>query len=171
MRASTLFVLVLIGCGRETAAGPGDLLAEWTGHTAGSFQARLSATHCPTTGIVELLAVRGDTGIGGAVFLRDSTTVSAGDYPIFLAATYPEPRPGALAALRWFNVTAITAYEGLRGRIRLEPDDDSTLAGSFDVVVQGLEHPDTLKLTGRFTRVPLVRADTGCARTMRRNTL
>ena len=170
MRAGSLFVLLLIGCRQEPAPGPGDLLAEWTGHTAGSFQARLSATHCPTTGIVELLAVRGDTGIGGAVFLRDSTTVSAGDYPIFLAATYPEPRPGALAALRWFNVTAITAYEGLRGRIRLEPRD-STLAGSFDVIVQGLEHPDTLKLTGRFSGVPLVRADTACARTMRRNTL
>ena len=170
MRASFLLVLALIACHPDASTGPGDLVAEWTGHTAGVFQAPLSATHCPATGGVELFAVRGDTGIGGAVFLRDSTTVSAGDYPIFLAATYPEPRPGAVAALRWFNVTSITAYEGLRGSIRLEPRD-STLAGSFDLVVQGIEHPDTLKLTGRFSGVPLVRADTGCARTMRRNTL
>jgi hypothetical protein len=120
--------------------------------------------------VVELLAVKGDTGIGGAIFLRDSSTVAAGDYPVFLAATWPEPRPGAVAALRWFNVTSITAYEGLRGSIRLDPTD-STLTGSFDMTVQGIEHPDTLKLTGHFSGVPLVRADTGCARTMRRNTL
>lgn len=170
MRASLWLLLVVIACRRDAQAGPGELVAEWTGHTAGVFHAPLSATHCPATGVVELFAVRGDTGIGGAVFLRDSTTVSAGDYPVFLAATWPEPRPGALAALRWFNVTSITAYEGLRGSIRLEPRD-STLAGSFDVVVQGLEHPDTLKLTARFSGVPLVRADTGCGRTMRRNTL
>lgn len=170
MRGSLLFLLALIACRQAPGTGPGNLVAEWTGNTAGVFQAPLTATHCPATGVVELFAVRGDTGIGGAVFLRDSTTVSAGDYPVFLGATYPEPRPSAVAALRWFNVTSITAYEGLRGRIRLEPRD-STLAGSFDVVVQGIEHPDTLKLTGRFSGVLLVRADTGCGRTTRRNTL
>jgi hypothetical protein len=170
MRLLALSILVLVGCRQNTGAGPGALQAEWTGHTAGSFQAPLTATHCPATGIVELFAVRGDTGVGGAVFLRDSSSVAAGEYPVFLGATFPEPRPGAVAALRWFNVTSITAYEGLRGTIRLEPRD-SLLTGSFDVVVQGIEHPDTLKLTGRFTGVPLVRADTGCGRTMRRNTL
>jgi hypothetical protein len=162
-------VMLLLGCQGSSRAG-GQIMVEWTGNTAGRFAAPLRATWCPATGLIELLAVHGDTGVGSALFLRDSGVVTTGDYPVVLGATHPEPRPGAVSALRWFNNTSITAWEGLRGIIRLERGD-SLLAGTLDLVLQGIEHPDTLHLTGRFEQVPLIRADTGCAATMRRNTL
>lgn len=165
-----LFALGLGGCRSGSGPVPGELTVEWAGQTAGRFNAVLKATHCPATGIVELIAVRGDTGVGSAIFLSDSTTLASGDFPVFLAATYPEPRPGAVAAVRWFNLTSIVAYEGLSGVVRIARSD-STLSGTMDVRLQQVDHPDTLRMTGRFAGVPLERGDTSCRNTMRRNTL
>ncbi|HEX9894791.1 MAG TPA: hypothetical protein VGA78_12755 [Gemmatimonadales bacterium] len=169
IRYVVLLAAAFAGCGEEDPA-PGELVVEWAGHEHGRFVAPLAATHCAATGVVELIAIRGDTGLASALFLSDSTDLRTGDYPIFLAATAPEPRPGAVAALRWFNLTSIVAYEGLSGIVHVEPGE-ALLSGRFDVKLQGIDQPDTLRVTGRFDGVPLAQGDSTCSRTMRRNTL
>ncbi len=168
MRSVLLLTLACAAC--RGGAGPGRLTAQWAGVERGSFAAPLSATHCPQTGVVSLLAVRGDTGVGGVLYLATYDSVAAGEYPIVPGSVAEEPRPGAAAAVRWFGVTSIAAWEGLSGTIRLERRD-TLLSGTIDVRLQALNHTDTLRLTGGFSGVPLVVADSTCRVTLRRNRL
>ena len=82
---------------------------------------RFVATHCPGSGQVELLAIRGDTGVGVALFLSDSAIVEPVDYLVFPGGQMNEPRPGAGFAARWFSGTAVTAFEGVTGKVNLSP--------------------------------------------------
>jgi hypothetical protein len=160
----------LLGCRPKVDVGPIDLNVEWAGTEQGHFVGRLAATHCRETGIVELIALRGDTGIAGALFLADSSKLASGVYPVFISTTVTEPRPGALAAARWFTSTLVAAYEAIGGVIQVE-SGDTVLSGKLDLHMQSVERQDTLHLTGRFDRVRVVRADTSCRSVMRRNIL
>lgn len=168
MRLIHCICLVLAACAGSGSAA--DLSVEWDGEVPGRFSAPGKAVFCAQTGLVELEALRGDTGVAAVLFLSDSGKVEAADYPVFLAASYPEPRPGALAGLRWFDNVQIVAWEGLRGTIEVTPAD-STLAGTFSVMMQQVNRPDTVLMTGRFSGIPLIRGDSSCGAARRRNTI
>lgn len=162
--------LGLVACGTDGGPRPGELLVEWRGTERGTFVAPLTVRHCVETGMVELIAVRGDTGAGAVLYLADSSTIAPGEYPVVPPTTLSELRPGASAALRWFATTQISAFEGLSGLLRIE-GGPGAVSGTLEVRMQSLERPDSLRLTGRFAAVPVTVADTGCRATMRRNTL
>lgn len=168
MRLFHCVCLALAACGGSDSTA--ELSIEWEGEVTGRFSAPGQAVLCAQTGLVEMEAIRGDTGVAAVLFLSDSSRVAATDYPVFLAASYPEPRPGALAGLRWFDNVQVVAWEGLRGTIEVRPAD-STLAGTFSVTMQQVNHPDTVLVTGRFSGIPLIRADSSCGAAMRRNTI
>ena len=169
MRLIHWVCLALAACSGSDSS-TAEVSLEWGGEVPGRFSAPGKAVLCLQTGQVELEAIRGDTGVAAVLFLSDSSRVAAAEYPIFLAASYPEPRPGALAGMRWFDAVQVVAWEGLRGSIEVRPAD-STLAGSFSVTMQQVNHPDTVLVTGRFSGIPLIRADSSCGAAMRRNTI
>ena len=115
-----------------------------------------------------MLAIRGDTGVGAALFLKDSALVEPGDYPVVPGGQLDEPRPGATAGIRWFATTSLSAFEGVTGTVHLEVTGRE-LKGTIDAKLQSLDRPDTLRMTGTFARVPLTRADSGCGLISRRN--
>ena len=160
-RAGFVAILVLSACNRAPKTRPGDLDVVWRGAERGRFIAPLVATHCPGSGQVELLAIRGDSGIAMALFLRDSAIVEPVDYPVFPGGQMAEPRPGAGFAARWFAATSISAFEGVSGKINLSLTG-RVLSGTVDVKVQSLDKPDTLRFIGGFSEVPLVAADSNC---------
>jgi len=163
-----ILLLLVTACGPRDRARPGELDAVWRGEESGRFIAPLSAIHCAETGIVELLAIRGDTGVGAALFLQDSARVDPVEFQVVPGSLYNEPRPGATAGIRWFATTTISAFEGVAGMIRLELTGEA-LTGSMDVKFQSVDRPDTLRMAGTFDRVPLVRADSGCGLISKRN--
>ena len=171
LRFALLFALLLAGCKRGSPkAMPGDLDATWRGAERGRFIAPLVASHCPETGQVELLAIRGDTGIGLALFMLDSAIVQPVDYPVVPGSQLDEPRPGASAALRWFATTSVVAFDGVTGKVNLSTTGKA-LSGTLDVKFQALDKPDTLRMSGAFSQVPLQRADSNCRLIRKRNKL
>jgi hypothetical protein len=144
------------------------VLAEWSGSQRGRFIAPASATFCPESGILELVAVRGDTGVGLALYPGDFNQPVAGSYPVFGSAMPEPPRPGSGAALRWFSGIDLAAFEAASGTVELNPAD-TLLSGTFALRMQQPTGTDTLVMNGRFSAVPLHRLEAGCSRTSRRN--
>jgi hypothetical protein len=166
---AVLAILSLSGCGsRAPKAKPGDLDAVWRGTESGRFIAPLVATHCAESGLVELIALRGDTGIGMALFLRDSAKIDPVSYPVLPGSLLQEPRPGATVGARWFATTNIAAFEGVAGKVQLE-GTGGMLAGTIDAKFQALDRPDTFRLRGTFSQVRVVQADSGCRLIRKRN--
>lgn len=170
MRYALILLLVAAACKRAPRAVPGDLDVSWGGSSRGRFVAPLQATHCAESGQVELLAIRGDTGIGVALFLEDSSAVQPVVYPVMSGSLLHETRPGSSVAARWFAVTSIAAFEGITGKVTLS-SGGSELNGTLDVSFKALDRPDTLHLTGSFTRVPVAKGDTNCRLVRKRNRL
>ncbi|HKP29227.1 MAG TPA: hypothetical protein VJU15_07475 [Gemmatimonadales bacterium] len=165
-----LILLAAAACSRAPGVQPGDLDVVWSGTERGRFLAPLVASHCPETGQVELLAIRGDTGVGIALFLLDSANVQPTDYLVSPGSQLHESRPGASMAARWFATTSIAAFEGVNGKVSLSAGGEA-LAGTLDVKFQALDRPDTLRMSGSFSQVPLQRADSNCRLIRKRNKL
>jgi hypothetical protein len=146
----------------------GQLSVEWQGSDRGHFAAPAIATHCPETGLVELLAVRGDSGVGLALFPVDSGTLAAAIFPIFAGSDLNESRPGANAAIRWFAGATLAVFEGQAGQVTLVAAG-TTLSGTIEVRMHAVSGTDTLRATGRFDGVPVTRGGAGCGRLSRRN--
>ena len=157
-----LVFLLVTSCSRGPEVRPGDLDVVWRGAERGRFIAPLVATHCPGSGQVELLAIRGDTAVGMALFLIGQPRSSRrSDYPVFPGGQMDEPRPGAGFGARWFATTSIAAFEGVTGKVNLSLTGQM-LSGTVDVKVQSLDRPDTLRFIGGFSEVQLVPADSNC---------
>ena len=164
-------IFLLAACNRGAPkALPGDIDVIWRGAERGRFIAPLVASHCPQTGQVELLAIRGDTGVGFALFLLDSAIVQPIDYPVVPGSQLDEPRPGASMGARWFATTSIASFEGVTGKINLSTTGNA-LTGTLEVKFQALDRPDTLRMTGSFSQVPLQRADSNCRLVRKRHKL
>lgn len=166
--SALLLSLTIAGCRSTDSDGPGQVVAEWRGTHRGRFAAPMTAALCPESGTAELLAVRGDTGIGVALYPVDSAALTSGDYQVFASTVIEALRPGAGVAVRWFSGIDIIPFEGASGAIEVVVTD-SMVSGSFTVRMMQPSGPDTLLLTGQFTRLPLSRLDPGCSRTSRRN--
>jgi hypothetical protein len=173
MRAVVL-VLALAGalsaCRQASGrrAGP-ELSLQWMGERWATFRAPARAVVCAETGIVELLAVRGDSGAGIVFFPADSSTLPSGEYRIFVPTLSLEPRPGAMASVRWFDEGFVRAFYATGGTVRV--DGGRQVAGSFEVAMQQHDGNDTARVTGRFARVRLEEAPAGCGLTSRRDYL
>jgi hypothetical protein len=105
---------------------------------------------------------------GATLFLKDSAAVEPTDYPVVPGSLLSEPRPGANAGVRWFATTAIAAFEGVAGKVSLG-QTGTVLSGTLEVKFQALDKPDTLRMTGAFTQVPLTPGDSGCRLIRKRN--
>src|SRR5512135_2924989 len=129
MRTLLLLAAVTAAAGACRRASPipseGLLTVDWRESQTGHFSAPLTAVHCAETGILELLAVRGDSGFGLVLFPSDSARVTAATYPIFLGTEVTVPRPGANAALRWFTGVDLAVFEGRSGSVTLTTRDSS----------------------------------------------
>lgn len=163
-----LAVPLLVGCRRSTGPDAGEAAVEWRGSDRGRLTAAATAAHCPETGVVEVLAIRGDTGFGLAMFLKDSAVLAPGDYQVFQGATPSEYRPGATAGLRWFTGIDLAAFESSSGTVTVSAASGG-LSGALTIRMQGVSSADTLAVTGRMKGVPVRQAGPGCGRTSRRN--
>lgn len=166
---SMLCVLLLLPACGESSLGRGQLSTTWTfGEFQGQLTADVSATICPTTRLVELVTIRGDTGVAILLFPVD-TVVTTGAYPVFPTQIGIEPRPGAMVALRWFESVRVEAFESLDGEVVVEGGGAEGLSGRFSARLVGVERLDTVMVQGAFSGIAPVPAGPDCGVTSRRN--
>lgn len=159
-----LLTAVLVAC--DTPATPdeprGSLSVRWNGVAQGTFSAPAVGGWCATDSLLEVVAVRGDTGVGFSLLAED--TVRARDYPVLSGSIAVDWRPLAVAGLRWATDTALLGFEGADGRIVVTGTDSGTVAGTLDLLLRLNDGTDTLRLTGEFTNIPILPAPGSCGR-------
>ena len=106
-------------CSRDQPAGSpgGTLEAQWVGSDTGKLVAPAVAEWCGSLRVLELRAVRGDTGIALALYPADSVT--AGHYPPVQPERGDSTRPSSAVAIRWFAETSIRGFHGDSGSVSL----------------------------------------------------
>jgi hypothetical protein len=170
MRVALILVLALApsACRSQPTAvenGPGMLSVAWTGTYAGRFTAPATASWCAVDTMLQVEAIRGDTGVSFALFDRD--TVSPGPHPVLAPEVNVDWRPLAAAAVRWFNDTDVTGFTGSGGVVSVT-GTDSGATGTLDLRLRAANQVDTIHLSGTFTAIPVRPAEGACGRVSKR---
>jgi hypothetical protein len=164
-------LLVLAACG--TSAGPAEgapveglLTVEWSGTHRGSFSAPAVGRWCVSDSLIEIIAVRGDTGIGLLILGQDS--VRPGSYPVNSPRLFLASRPQALAVARWLGESEVLGYEGRGGQVVLT-ESGERVTGRIDARLRIFHETsaDSLQLSGEFTRIPVHTATPPCGRLLK----
>ncbi|MGH7509824.1 MAG: hypothetical protein ACREMZ_10170 [Gemmatimonadales bacterium] len=158
-----LLVLSLAsGCngGVSSRSGAGHLEARWTGADTGAISAAAVAEWCDERRLLQIRAVRGDTGF--AVALYPPVILALDSYPVLRPGARDSVVPSARVALRWFGPTSIEAYQGDRGAVVLEGTDSGNVSGSLQARARSVSTNDQITLTGTFRNLTIVPETRGC---------
>lgn len=160
-----LALLVAAACTSGSEPESGELLATWRDSSHASFRAPATAQWCRRDSLLELFAVRNDTAVGVAIMPRD--TLASGKYPVFSSVPFKGIRPQATAAARWLDQVELKGFEGASGTVALTDGPAGTVSGTLDLLLQRTGASDTLRITGRFSAVPVEGAIAECGRANR----
>jgi hypothetical protein len=133
----------------------------WTGSDTGKLSAPAVAEWCDSLDILELRAVRGDTGIALVLYTADSA--SPGTYPVIAPERADSTPPSAAVALRWFAETSIRGFRGDSGTVVLEATGPGTWAGRFSAYLRSATEGSRLTVTGSFKGLSVIPAVQDCA--------
>ena len=166
---SLLALLVSAACGPLGRSGggaaDGTLAVAWTGSTAGRFSAPAEARWCAADTLLEVIAARHDTAVGFTLLPRPA--VDTGTYPVSPVEVASPARPQSGLALRWLAENDLMQFEGSAGRIRVTARDQNQLSGTVSGELRRQLARDSVRLTGRFTRIPVKPAADGCGRAVK----
>lgn len=164
-RSQLLILLLCQACRSGTEPSTGELLATWRDSSRASFRAPATAQWCRRDSLLELFAVRNDTAVGVAIIPRD--TLGSGKYPVLSSVPFKGIRPQATAAVRWLDQVELKGFEGTSGTVVLTDGPAGTVSGTVDLLLRRTGAFDTLRITGRFSAVPVERAIAECGRANR----
>ena len=134
---------VSLGCRADAGQvlGGARLEVRWTGSDAAGFQAPATAEWCDSLNLLEIQAISGDTGLGIAIYPRDS--VATGSYPVRPPAAADSVPPSSAIGLRWFSQTAVS--------------------GRFNAPAHGVSGKGAIRLIGWFDGLREHPATRGCS--------
>ncbi|HSE52118.1 MAG TPA: hypothetical protein VLB00_07995 [Gemmatimonadales bacterium] len=164
-RTPLLSLLVAAACSSGTQPSRGELVATWLDSIDARFRTPATARWCRRDSLLELFAVRNDTAVGVAILPRD--TLTGGEYPVFSAIPFNPIRPQATAAVRWLDQAELKGFEGASGKVTLTAGAPGTVSGTLDFLLRRTGSPDTLRVTGSFSGVPVEGAPAECGRANR----
>ncbi len=155
-------LLVLAACSRPAAPPPerARLEADWTGSDTGKLSGRATAEWCDSLRVLEIRAVRGDSGVAVALYPADS--VVADSYPVLPPARADSTPPAAAVGLRWFAETTVEGFRGDSGAVVVEAAASGRLSGRFLAHLRSVTGVGRLTLRGTFRDLPVVPAARGC---------
>lgn len=161
MRNPVLLLVALAACtgSPEPAAEGGRLEVQWTGADTGGFSTAATAEWCDSLKVLEVRALRGDSGLALALYPADS--VLRGTYRVLPPTRADSGRPAAAIGLRLFAETEMQGFRGDSGKVVIRPSSQG-LRGEFEARVRSITDADRLTLRGSFRGAPVERADRGC---------
>lgn len=150
----TLGVLSLAGCRGAstsgTAEGQGSFSASWVGSNTGKLSGTPRAVFCREGNHLEIMASRGDVGVGLAVY--PAKDLVSGNYEGF----DPQDsivRPGVAGAARWFTERDIRAFQSQSGSLNLVKNG-AAWSGGFGLQLRRVgADTDSIMLSGQFRGV------------------
>jgi hypothetical protein len=148
-----LLATLAAACG-GAAAGEGSgpfLEAEWSGKNTAKIRGAATAEWCDSLHLLEIQALRGDTGVGIAIY--PGRLVQAGRYRVLPPTVADSTPPGAAVALRWFAETSIRGFQGDSGTVVVEQPRPGILAGTFEAKAHSVTDTEHLTIRGSFRRL------------------
>ena len=164
-RSLLLILLFSQACTSSLEPKNGELVATWRDSLDARFRTSATARWCRRDSLLELFAVRNDTAVGVAILPRD--TLTSGEFPVFPSIPFNSLRPQATAAVRWLDQAELKGFEGASGKVSLTASPPGTVSGTLDLFLRRTGSPDTLRVTGRFSGVPVESALAECGRANR----
>jgi hypothetical protein len=163
----TALVIVLVGlpgCNRNPAsrAGAGQIDVRWTGSERGRLAGRATAEWCPILRLLEIRAIRGDTGIALAIYPAD--TITPGQYRIMDPAKAESLPPAAGIALRWATQIAVKGFQGESGSVAVDRSPSGELSGRITATARSVTDTQRVTLNGGFRDLMIRPQARGCAR-------
>ncbi len=149
------------GC-EEASSGKSEpmLAAEWSGSDTGKIATPVTAEWCDSLHLLEIRALRGDTGIAIAIYPRNR--LQAGRYPIKPPLKADSVPPAAALGLRWFASTSVRGFQGDSGSVVME----ELLPGIYSGVLEAKAHSVTdggrVTVRGLFSHVTIRPGSRGC---------
>jgi hypothetical protein len=150
--------VIIAGCGPRDDHNPGRIDVRWTGADSGRLTFPGTAHWCAQDTTLEIIAQRGDSGVGLVIFPADS--LKTGSSPVTLP-TDSMSRPRSGLALRWFGETLITGFYSQAGATTVT--SIRPLAGSIQASLKSVVDGRTIEVRGTFsgfTVVPFCQART-----------
>jgi len=166
-RSVTALAIVLVGlpgCNRAPAsrAGTGQIDVRWTGSERGRLAGRATAEWCPILRLLEIRAIRGDTGVALAIYPAD--TITPVQYRIIDPAKAESLPPAAGIALRWATQTAVKGFQGESGSVAVDRSPSGELSGRITATARSVTDTQRVTIDGSFRDLMIRRQTRGCAR-------
>jgi len=152
----------MAACGKwESQPSPaGWLEASWTGADTGKISAPAAAEWCADRLLLEIRAIRGDTGLAVGVYSVDS--IASDSYRVVEPTRADSVPPSARVALRLFSPTAVKGYQGDSGTVILERSGSGQVSGSMVARARSVLTGVQIRLSGKFDRVAVMPQERGC---------
>ena len=158
-----ILLLSLAGACRNVADSKsqgGHLDAGWIGADTGQISAPAVAEWCDEQRLLQIRAIRGDTGLALAVY--PGPVLSPDTYRVRLAVGADSVVPSARVALRWLGPTAINGFQGDSGVVVLERTDSGQLSGSVKARARSVSNSQRVTVTGEFRDLDVFSESRGC---------
>ena len=137
----------LVCCAQQPVREGPRVVARWTGTDSGKIDTPASAEWCDTLRMLEIRALKGDTGIGVAVYPKGA--LQPGRYPVVRPEVADTSRPAAAVALRWFAETSIRGFKAESGAVVLEQSRPGEYSGRIEAFTKSVT--DNAHVTVRGT--------------------
>jgi hypothetical protein len=158
--AAGLGVTALLFCGRQPVQERPRVVARWTGSDSGKIDTPASAEWCDTLGLLEIRGLKGDTGIGVAVYPKG--VLQPGRYRVVRPEVADTSRPSASVALRWFAETSIRGFKAESGAVVLERSGPGKYSGRIVAFTKSVTDNAHVTVQGTLRGLTVRPSRSGC---------
>jgi hypothetical protein len=151
-----------LSCGGpvDEPTGTGHLEASWTGSDSGRLSAPATAEWCSERRLLEIRAMRGDTGFAMVLYPLD--TVEADTYRVVPPEGADSLAPSAALALRLFSPSAMKGYQGDSGKVVLQRSRSGELSGIVEARSRPVLRTEPISISGKFSDLVVTPQTRGC---------
>ena len=163
--AALLVALLMLDCQPQArrSSAEGHLDVSWSGKDRGHVSGAATARWCELRRVLEIRAVRGDTGV--AVALYPIRSPLPGSYRVLAPAKAESLPPAAAVAVRWLGQTVVQGFQGESGQVVLQRSSEGLFSGRLSARARSVVDTQHLTLSGTFRDLALRPDSLGCTQT------
>jgi hypothetical protein len=144
----------------ERSHSVGHLEVVWNGRTRGNISTSATAGWCAPRRVLEIRAIKGDTGI--ALALYPGKSIAPGAYRVVDGARAESVPPAARIAVRLLAANTVQGFRGDSGRVDLERSSSGQLSGSVRARARSVVDTQRISLSGTFRGLTVLPDSLGC---------